>query len=70
VNHRRLVPCGDLVRVINPTPVECLGGPNDGEFRHADENGRRPNGLYVVINELRADGEWRVVAHQYVPEAE
>lgn len=58
----------DLELVVDPTPVECIGGPNDGEFRPVDEDGRRPNGLYVVVNEMDTRGDWRIVARRYVPD--
>jgi hypothetical protein len=53
----------DLERVHDETLVEHLGGPNDGEFRRADENGKRPGGTYVVVNAF-----CRIVAKRYVPQ--
>jgi hypothetical protein len=61
------VPVEKLTRVVDPTLVECIGGPNDGEFRRADENGVRPNGMYVVVSQRFVDIGWRVVARRYVP---
>lgn len=57
----------EIETVVDATPVECIGGPNDGEFRRADENGCRPNGMYVVVSQQAADGSWRVVERRYVP---
>lgn len=44
-------------------PVECIGGPFDGELRPANENGLCPNGMYVVVNNERSV----VVARRFVP---
>lgn len=63
----RIVAVGHLARIVDAKPVECLGGPNDGEFRRADENGLRPGGMYVVVSEQDADRTWRVVGRRYVP---
>lgn len=57
----------DLVAVTDASLVECLGGPDDGEFRRADENGCRLNGMYVVVNGRHADGAYYVAARRYVP---
>lgn len=53
----------DLLLSDDVWPVECIGGPNDGEFRPANENGLRPNGMYVVVNNAHNV----VVARRYVP---
>jgi hypothetical protein len=57
----------DLAPVADPRLVEYFGGPNDGEFRRADENGCRPGGMYVVVSGQSLSGAWRVVAKRYVP---
>lgn len=66
MNHRT-VPPNELHRVVDPTPVECIGGPNDGEFVRADENGCRPNGMYVVVNRRDKALGFVVAAKLYVP---
>lgn len=65
--NERIVRLDDLTSVVDPTPVECIGGPHDGEFRRADENGCRPNGMYVVVSRRDGNGSWRVIARRYVP---
>jgi hypothetical protein len=68
MRRSRLVALSDLLHVIDPTPVEHMGGPNDGEFRRADENGSRPNGIYIVVSQQqRPNGEWRVIEKMWVP---
>lgn len=54
----------DLVLCAQTHEVECFGGPNDGEFRPANENGMRPNGVYVVAVDER---ENVIIAKVYWP---
>jgi hypothetical protein len=56
----------DLRPVTDSYLVEFIGGPNDGDFRPANENGYRPGGLYVPLNDITG----RIVARIYVPRSE
>lgn len=63
IEHRGSFHASDLQLSGDVWPVECVGGPKDGEFRPANENGLCANGMYVVVN-----NQWNVVvAHRYVP---
>lgn len=49
--------------VVDPTPVEHVGGPHDGDSLPVDSNGCRRGGMYVVVN----DAENKVIAKRFVP---
>lgn len=56
-------PLSDLRLVADSTPVEYIGGPNDGERLPICQNGRRVGGLYVPVNEGN-----RCTAMRFVPD--
>lgn len=67
--HHERFDADDLVPCVDATPVEHFGGPNDGEFLPINQNGNRPNGLYVPMNTLLAEEPeaWACVGMMYVP---
>jgi hypothetical protein len=58
-------PLDALRLVTDSTPVECIGGPDDGAFLPLNGNWLRPGGLYVPVNGERD----RTVCMRYVPRA-
>lgn len=57
----------DLRAVVDPTPVEHFGGPDDGEFLPASSNGLRSNGMYVVVSRSLTGGRGEVAAKRFLP---
>ena len=62
----RVFKSSDLVLSDYCEPVEHIGGPNDGEFLPANQNGLRDNGIYVVC----VDALHAIIAKQYVPRSQ
>lgn len=64
MRHEGEFRASDLRLSTDETPVEHIGGPNDGELLPANMNGRRRNGLYVI----QSTDEGRPLAQIYVPD--
>lgn len=62
--HSEMFRADELRIVTDATPVEHIGGPDDGEMRPICENGARTSGMYVVVN--GADGQ--TTAKRFLPD--
>lgn len=57
----------DLEPVIDSTPVEHIGGPDDGDFLPVHLNGARRDGVYAPQSEEIAPNVWVVRAMRFIP---